>query len=110
MLLPYFVLMSLNTADVRSGAEALSETGSSAMSVLGCIEHSGIDLDTDAHDGNEQDTASKTPTLGDAVVDCCTIELLPGYSHNSMTPHTEWRLLEGVCTTTVPPPDRVPTS
>lgn len=108
LLLPYFVLLSLNTADVGSGDERLSHTGTSSMSVLECIEQSGMDLDTDMHDGDEQDTASKTPTFGDAVVDIDSDALLPEPVHRIMPPHDSGWLLHPIITPAVPPPDRAP--
>lgn len=108
LLLPYFVLMSLNTADVGSGSDRVSNADESSISVLECIEQTSMDLDTDARDSDEQDTASKSKTIGDAVVDVDSDALLPYQPHHTMPPHRTVWLLEPIVTPAVPPPDCAP--
>jgi hypothetical protein len=105
LVLPYFVVMSLNTADVSSNADEVIDAGTSGMSVLGCIEQSGLDLDTNADDGTEQDTPSKAPTFGDATIDGRWEAFLDAYivQHVAMQPAAS--LLDVITAIPVPPPD-----
>lgn len=108
LLLPYFALVSLNTADVVVDVERVSDAGISSMSVLECIEHCGMDLDTDTRDGGEQDTASKTQKIGDTIVNNDSGVLLPEQLHHIVPPCNRGSHLQPIIAPAVPPPDRAP--
>jgi hypothetical protein len=107
VLLPYIMLVSINSADVDVGINAVSDAGTADLTTLSCIEQGGMDFDTEAQTDNEQDTPSKAPTMGDVTINepWSTRALYGSIMFQLRT--TIQKTLDGVTLPRVPPPDRM---